>query len=107
MSQAQTMRLPVAESQSNVVRAEMQYYLDPPLGGGGNHVFIGTASVWRHKMDNHVVPINDMRSSKQSFTLDKQGFQIYKHKSVEKAFTNLDTVKTTVYAETAELLKQM
>ena len=101
------MALPVAESQPNAVRAEMQYYLDSPLGGGGNHVYIGTASVWRHKMDTHIVPINDMRGSEQSFTLDKQGFQIYKHKSVEKFFTDLDTGTTIVYAEAAELLKQM
>jgi hypothetical protein len=98
--------MPVDEIQSNAVRAEMQYYLDPPLGSH-NHVFIGTASVWRHKMDTHIMPINDMRGSKQSFTLDKQGFQIHKHKSVEKTFTDLNTVKTIVYAETAELLKQM
>lgn len=107
MLQTQTLALPVDEIHSNAVRAEMQYYLDPSLSGSHKHVFIGTASVWRHKMDTHIMPINDIRGSEQSFTLDKQGFQVYKHKSVEKAFTDLNAVKTIVYAETAELLKQM
>ena len=107
MSQTQTLPLPVGEIHSNAVRAEMQYYLDQSLSGEPKHVFIGTASVWRHKMDTHIMTINDIRGSEKSFTLDEQGFQINKHRSMEKDFTDCDRVKTIFYAETAELLKQM
>lgn len=96
-------KLVVAEEPSTI-RAEMQYYLDPPVDPGENHVFIGTASSYRHKMDTQIVPINDMRGSERAFTLDKQGFQFHEHESVEKAFTDVDTVTTVVYHETAELL---
>ena len=107
MSQTKTVDLLVVADQPGTIRAEMQYYLDPPVDRGENRVFIGTASSYRHKMDTHVVPINDMRGNEQFFTLDKQGFQFHKHKSVEKAFNDLDKVKTIVYPETAELLKKV
>ena len=107
MSQTKTLDMPVLADQPGTIRAEMQYYLDPPVDGGENHVFIGTASSYRHKMDTHIVPINDMRGSEQSFTLDKQGFQFHKHQSVEKAFNDLNAVKTVVYTETAELLRKV
>lgn len=105
MSQTQAITVPVQETQPNAVKTELQYYLDPE--DGSNHVYIGTASVWRHKMDHQIMPIHDMRGSEQSFTLDQHGFEVHKHKSIEKTFTDVDVVKTTYYAEAAELLKQL
>ncbi len=68
---------------SGTVTAELQYYLDPSLGGD-DHFYPGTAGNYRRKKDIHAMSVTDMRGSEQEFSLDKQGFEVHKHESTEK-----------------------
>jgi hypothetical protein len=55
--------------------------------------------------DTHPGLIHDIRGFEDEFTLDKNGFQIYKHKSVEKDFLDENKIKTQYYKEVEDLLK--
>lgn len=53
----------------------------------------------------HPVRVRDISGREGEFTLDKNGFQIYKHGSIEKAFVDVEKIKDAYYAETEQLLK--
>jgi hypothetical protein len=55
--------------------------------------------------DPHSALIHDIRDFEDEYTLDKNGFQIYKHTSAEKDFTDDEKIKSEYYKEVEDLLK--
>ncbi|KAH7410511.1 amino acid permease-domain-containing protein [Phaeosphaeria sp. MPI-PUGE-AT-0046c] len=53
----------------------------------------------------HPTTIHDVRGRESDFTLDGNGFQIYKHAANEKDFLDDEQIKAGYYAETEQLLK--
>ncbi|KAF2451271.1 hypothetical protein P171DRAFT_347138 [Karstenula rhodostoma CBS 690.94] len=53
----------------------------------------------------HNVTVRDVRGKEDQFTLDKNGFQFYKHVSREKDFLDDEKIKAEYYPETEQLLK--
>jgi hypothetical protein len=51
------------------------------------------------------VTVNDIRGEEQNYTLDKNGFQIVHHTSVEKDFVDDEQIKTRYYPEVEQVLK--
>jgi len=94
-----------ASNHSNVVQTTLNYYLDPALGGHSSFN-PGTAGYYRRSFDTQPVQIHDIRGRESEFNLNKQGFQLYKHTSDEKHFTDDEKVKSVVYPETEKLLKK-
>lgn len=94
-----------AEKQPHVVRATLNYYLDPAKGGYQDFWF-GTVGEKRRPFEHVEVPITDMRGREEEFHLDVQGFQKVEHTSEEKEFTDLDTIRRVYYPECAELVKK-
>ena len=92
--------------QSNAVYAKLNYYLDPALGGHTSYR-TGTAGYYRRKFDEHAVKVHDARGHEDDFNLNTHGFQYHRHISAEKDFTDDDRVKTVVYPETENLIKEM
>lgn len=72
----------------------------------GDTIHAGTVGELRKKHAATKVNINDVRHSKESITLDKQGFQVVEHESSEKDFDSEDQIKQVYYPECAELLKK-
>ncbi|KXS97380.1 hypothetical protein AC578_9608 [Pseudocercospora eumusae] len=72
----------------------------------GDTIHAGTVGELRKKHAATKVNINDVRHSKESITLDKQGFQVVEAESSVKAFDNEDHIKQLYYPECAELLKK-
>ena len=93
------------EASASVVNTTLNYYLDPSQGGT-SFFRPGTAGNYRRKFDERDVDIEDMRKSEDSFQLDQHGFELRKHTSTEKDFSDEDVVKDVVYKEVAELLKE-
>ena len=91
---------------AKVIHTTLNYFLDIERGG---HVDItpGTAGFYCRKDDTHPVDIHDMRGLEEDFNLNKQGFQIHKHSSVEKEFRDDDQIKSVYYPETEEWLKMV
>ncbi|RFU75259.1 hypothetical protein TARUN_7001 [Trichoderma arundinaceum] len=56
---------------------------------------------------SHKVTIHDVAGEEDKYTLDKNGFQIYRHPSVEKDFVDDEQIKALYYPETEQLLKDV
>lgn len=91
----------------DVVLAELNFYTSPE-NGEKPHVYMYTHDPQRNYDDvAHVVPIHDMRGHEDEFTLDKNGFQVVKHKTNQKSFIDEDEIKNGYYREVEELLKKV
>ena len=93
-------------TKDSVVRAKLNYYLDPSLGGRDEFA-IGTAGAYRRKFDNRPVDIRDARGFENEFDIDTHGFQYHKRPCTEKDFTDDAQVKAVAYPETVQLLKDV
>lgn len=89
-----------------VVTANINYYLELNEGGT-NVIYPGTAGDKLRRYNSTLVQITDVRNCDDQFTLDTHGFQFVQHKSAEATFDDEARVKSDVYTETAELLKNV
>jgi hypothetical protein len=81
-------------------------YHPAETNGELNTVIPGTAGSYRRRFDTTPVTIHDIRGHEDDFSLEKQGFQVYKHISSEKKFEEKDAIKNIMYPEIEELLKK-
>jgi hypothetical protein len=89
-----------------VVNANINYFLE--LNEGGTDViYPGTATDKLRPLKPVVMPITDLRTCEDNFTLDTHGFQFVPHTSVENTFDDPERIKTVVYDEAAVLLKNV
>lgn len=89
----------------NTLHTTLNYYLTPE--NGGTKVFYpGTAGNYRRKHDPHDVDVFDIREASETIEVDRQGFQLVRHSSLNHDLSDVDFVKTKVYEDTAELLKK-
>ena len=96
----------VHSTKDSVVHANLNFYLDPSLGGRDEFA-IGTTGAYRRKFDNRPVDIRDARGYEKEFDIDKHGFQYHKRPCTEKDFTDDAQVKAVAYPETEQLLKDL
>ena len=89
-----------------IVQTELNYYLDPSKGGHTSYQ-IGVSDYYRRKFDPHPVQIEDIRGREDQFDLETHGFQHHKHTSVEKDFNSDDQIRTVVYPEVEQILKDV
>jgi hypothetical protein len=90
----------------NDIRTTLNYYLDPGLGGHSSFE-AGTVGYYRRKFDERPVQIRDIRGQAGAFNISKQGFELVKYTSAERAYADDEQVKRIVYPEVEELLKKM
>lgn len=84
----------------------LYYYLEVK-DGGIIQTYPGTAFEKRRKHVPHSMNIKDMRSLRDQFTLEKNGFQLVDQVFTEKNFNAGDeSVKETFYPEVKALLKK-
>lgn len=89
-----------------MVRTTLNYFLEPEDGGDLSYL-AGTVGEKRRKYRPAEVLVQDIRGREQDFTLDRNGFQLVQHDSLEKSFDNEDRITTQYYAECIELVKQI
>ncbi|KAI0119678.1 amino acid permease-domain-containing protein [Daldinia grandis] len=66
----------------------------------------GTAITTQNRpFESYPVRITDVSGREDEFTLDKNGFQFYRHVAQEKDFLDDDHIKAVYYPETEQLLK--
>lgn len=87
------------------VVADFHYYVDPVGGGPPAPTYIGKPESYDRSTDDRSVTVHDIRGTEVQYTLDKAGFQIYHHQSVEKDFLDDDQIKQVYYPEIEQLLK--
>jgi len=87
------------------VHTKLNYYKDPGDGSPPPPSYVNQPETYERPYEPLDVTITDIRGEEQNYTLDKDGFQIYPHKSVEKDFLDDDQIKAQYYPETEQLLK--
>ncbi|KAH0425313.1 Cytochrome P450 [Colletotrichum camelliae] len=97
----------VAKSSSGVprnVRTTINYYKDP--GNGIEHApsIAGKRSTFVHPSIDFDTVVTDITGSEDKYTLDSHGFQLHRHVSQEKEFTDDQRIKDLYYPEVEQLL---
>ena len=93
-------------SSASVQKTKLNYYVTPE-NGGTTDFLSGYTGQFRKKFDTHPMTITDMRSvGPENFSLNVQGFQLEKHTSTEKEWSDMESIKNVAYKEGVELLKQ-
>lgn len=87
------------------VPTQLNYYKDPGDGSEPAPSIIGKPETYERPFEPLDVVVQDIRGREDQFSLDKNGFQIFRHESQEKVFTDDDHIKSVYYPETEQLLK--
>ena len=87
------------------VPTKLNYYKDPGDGSEPAPAYVGRPETYDRPYEPFDVVVEDIRGREDQFTLDKNGFQIYRHESKEKDFADDDQIKSVYYPETEQLLK--
>lgn len=82
------------------------YYLEVK-DGGIIQTYPGTAFEKRRKHVPHDVNIRDLRTVKDKFTLDKNGFQLVENNSKVSDWSDKEHVKEVYYPECEALIKKL
>lgn len=94
--------MPLDNSASTI----LNYYVDP--GKDGDHSFFdGTIIESRREYAEVPVRVRDLRRQDEEYSLDRQGFQLLMHPSIEKEFDDTARIKDVYYRECAEALQNM
>jgi hypothetical protein len=97
-----------AATQLAPVRAALNFFEPEPNTTEPPHQYMYEHDPPRNFRDvPREVSVYDIRGHEDEFTLDKNGFQVVKHVTQEKAFDDDAKIKTGYYKEVEELLKQV
>jgi hypothetical protein len=82
------------------------HYFKPNADGSPPHpTYVDKPETYYREPEPHNVTVRDVRGKEDQYTLDKSGFQFYKHVSKEKDFLDEEKIKEEYYPETEQLLK--
>lgn len=87
------------------VNTVLHYYKAPEDGSPPHATYVDRPETYNRPTELHPATVRDVRGRESDYTLDGNGFQIYKHTANEKDFLDEDQIKSGYYAETEQLLK--
>jgi hypothetical protein len=87
------------------VDAILNFFKDNEDGSPPQPSYVDRPETYARPSESHQVKITDVSGRESDFTLDKNGFQIYPHKSIEKDFLDDEQIKAQYYPDTEQLLK--
>jgi hypothetical protein len=91
--------------QPHHVATTLNYYKDPGDGSEPHPSYVGKPDTYQRPSETLDVTVHDIRAHEDRYSLDKNGFQVYRHVSVEKDFVDEEQIKAQYYPETEQLLK--
>ena len=96
-----------AQPASHDVVGDFHYYKDPGDGSEPEPNIVSQPQTFTERpVETRSKLVHDIRGEESQYSLDKTGFEIYKHASQEKDFLDEEQIKTKYYAETEDLLKK-
>ncbi|EXJ89559.1 hypothetical protein A1O3_02626 [Capronia epimyces CBS 606.96] len=87
------------------VHTQLNYYKDPGDGSAPPPSYVNKPETYERPYEPLDVSVHDIRGEEKNYSLDQNGFEIYRHASVEKDFVDDDQIKAQYYPETEQLLK--
>ncbi|KAG9793214.1 high affinity methionine permease, partial [Aureobasidium melanogenum] len=94
-----------SQPEKHHVQTKLNYYKDPGDGSRPAPNIAGKPETYDRPSEPLDVTVHDIRGEEDQYTLDKNGFQIYRHASVEKEFLDDEQIKAQYYPEVEQLLK--
>jgi hypothetical protein len=95
------------QSDLHDVLAVLNYYKEKEDGSPPDPSYAGKPETFFRPAAPLETTVHDLRGTQANYTLDKNGFQIYNHRSQEKDFVDEEAIKTAYYSETEQLLKDV
>ncbi|EHK23750.1 uncharacterized protein TRIVIDRAFT_55809 [Trichoderma virens Gv29-8] len=90
------------------VNTILNFFKDNEDGSPPEPSYVGKPETFINRpIASHQVTINDIAGEEDKYTLDKSGFQIHRHTSIEKDFLDDEQIKASYYPETEQLLKDV
>lgn len=87
------------------VQTVLNYYKPNEDGSPPHPTYVERPETYDRPFETHHATVRDVRGSDKEYTLDKNGFEFYRHTAQEKDFQDDDKIKDGYYAETEQLLK--
>ncbi|CAI6090821.1 unnamed protein product [Clonostachys chloroleuca] len=87
------------------VRTVLNYHKDNEDGSPPRPTYVDRPDSYERPYSSHDAIIHDVRGEEHLYTLDKNGFQIYRRAAAEKDFVDDEHIKAVYYPETEQLLK--
>lgn len=87
------------------VLSDFHYYLDPGDGSPPPPSIVGKPETYTRPAATLQLVAHDIRGTENEYSLDKTGFQVYRHTSKEKQFQDDEEIKKVYYPEIEEILK--
>ena len=87
------------------VVADFHYYKDPGDGSLPAPSYVGRPETYERPAETRTMVVHDIRGEEDKYSLDKTGFQIYRHVSQESAFEDEAEIERVYYPEIEEILK--
>ena len=97
----------VTTFQPHHVSTTLNYYKDPGDGSEPHPTYVGKPETYERPCETIHVTVHDLRNQEDQYSLDKNGFQICHHASIEKDFLDEEQIKASYYPETETLLKDL
>ncbi|KAI1343479.1 hypothetical protein F5Y15DRAFT_234577 [Xylariaceae sp. FL0016] len=92
---------------SNDVDAVLNFFKDNEDGSPPLPTYVDRPETYDRPVNPQVVRVTDISGRETAFTLDKQGFQVFRHVAQEKDFLDDEHIKAVYYPETEQLLKDV
>ena len=95
----------VPQQEKHHVLTQLNYYKDPGDRSPPPPSYVGKPETYVRPAQPLDVTVHDIRGEEKNYSLDKNGFEIYRHASVEREFLDDAQIKAQYYPETEQLLK--
>lgn len=100
-------------SEISQVKVQLNYSVPPPNGERAYNKTILNPETGERALERNLetvtkeILIENVRGKEDILSLDKTGFQYFRHVSQHKSFSNDEEIKAEYYPESAELLKKL
>lgn len=87
------------------VQTVLNYHKPNEDGSPPHPTYVDRPETYNRPFESHHTTIKDVRGRENEYSLDANGFQFYRHPSVEKDFVDDEQIKDQYYKEVEQLLK--
>lgn len=87
------------------VQTVLNYHKPNEDGSPPHPTYVGRPETYDRPFEAHSTTVKDVRGRESEYSLDSNGFQFYRHPSVEKDFIDDEQIKDQYYKEVEQILK--
>lgn len=87
------------------VQTVLNYHKPNEDGSPPHPTYVDRPKTYDRPFESHPTTVKDVRGRENEYSLDSNGFQFYRHPSVEKGFVDDEQIKDQYYKEVEQLLK--